>query len=151
MQLVIHILSGIAGIEMNLDGSVGGLHRHLFLDDHTVLNVLAAGVDLLTIDEAVQLGILGNAPDISRQQHMGNAKVLQTFPPLLTDVTIHMGDLKGLLKEVGADISLPLEIGGDLRHGCQGANPAAILPVTPGGMVLAVTGNLHLPDDDGAP
>ena len=104
------------------------------------LNVLTTGVDFLTVDEAVQLGVFGNAPDIGCQQHMGDAEVRQAFPALLTDVAVDIGDLEGLFKEVGADVSLPLEIGSDLCHGCQGADLAAVFPVAPGGMVLAVGG-----------
>ena len=124
---------------MHLDGGVRGFDGHFLFHDHAVLNVLAAGVDLLTGDKTVELGILAQTPDIGGQQHMGQTKVGQTFFALLTNVTLHMGDLKGLVKQIGAGIALYLEVGGDLGHGSQGTDTTAVYPVAPGGMIF-ITG-----------
>ena len=123
---------------MDLDGGVGGVDIHFLFDDHAVLNVFAARVDLLTGDEPVQLGILGHAPDIGSQKHMGDAEIGQALLALLADVTVDVGDLKGLLEEVGGDVPLPLEVGGNLRHGGQGADAPAVGAVAPGGVILAI-------------
>ena len=69
---------------------------------------------------------------------MGDAEIGEAFLPLLTDVAVDIGDLEGLLKEVGGDIPLPLEVGGDLRHGGQGADAPSVGAIAPGGVILAV-------------
>ena len=138
VELVVDVGDGVVGVQMDLDGGVGGVHAHLLLDDHAVLNVFTTGIDLLAGDEAVDLGILGDAPDVGGQQDVGDAEVLQTFPALLADVAVHMGDLKSLRKQVGAGVALHLEIGGDGRHGRQGADLAAVDAVAPGAVVLAI-------------
>ena len=126
---------------MHLDGGVRRIHGHFLLNDHAVLNVFTTGIDLLAGDEAVQLGILGNTPDIGGQQHMGDAEVGQTFPALLTDIALNIRNFKGILKQIGAGVALNLEVGSDLCHGCKGADFSAIDAVTPCGMVGAVCVN----------
>ena len=138
IQLLVNILHGIMGIQMDLDGGIGGGDLHFLLDDHAVLDILAPGVDLLTGNKPVQLGIFGHTADIGCQQNMGDAKIAEAFPALLADVAVHLADLEGFFKEIGADVPLPLEVGCDLGHGVQRADPAAVDAVTPGGMVLSV-------------
>ena len=137
VELVIDIYSSVIGGQMHLDGGVGTVNGHFFLDDHAVLDIVTAGVYLLAVDKAVQLGILGYTANIGCQQNMGNAEVGQTLTALLTDIAVNIGDLEGFLEQVGADISLPLEVGGDLRHGRKGADFSAVNSVAPCGVILS--------------
>lgn len=122
---------------MYFDGGVGGVYGHLFLDNHTVLNIIATGVYLLTADETVELGIFCNTPDIGGKQNVGDAEISETFPTFLANIAVNVGNFNGFFKEIGADVSFPLEIHRNLCHRGERTDAAAIDTVTPSGMVFA--------------
>ena len=136
VHFVINIGSGVVGAQMDLDHGFGRIRGHFLLDGHTELQIVAAGVDLLSADEAVDLGVFAGSPAVASQQHMGQAKVCQTFPALLTDVALHIGDLKGLREQIVGIIALGHNVGRYLIHGRLCTDAAAIRAVAPGGMIL---------------
>ena len=67
---------------------------------------------------------------------MGQAETGKTFPALLTDIAVDVGDLKGFFKAVGGVVAFYHDVGRNLAHGRQSTQTAAIAAVAPGTVVF---------------
>ena len=82
---------------------------------------------------------------------MHDAEARQPLPALLADVAVHIGDLKGLLKEVGGAVAVDHNVGGHLVGRGQGADAPPVYPVTPGGVVFSRRVDADGEDQHGCP
>ena len=124
------------GIQVHLDDGVRGVGGHFLFDGHAILNVVAMRIDLLPREEPVQAGIAAHAPAVGRQQNMGDAEAGQTLPAFAADVAVNVSDLQRIFKEIGRGVPGDHDVGGNLRHGGQGAQTASVGAVAPCGVVL---------------
>ena len=136
VHLIIDVCSGIIGREVDLNNRLGGVRGHFFFDSHAELQVVATGVNLLTADKAVDLGVFAGGTAVAGKQNVGQTEARQSFPTLLTNVTLHIGDLEGLGEQIVGIVTVGHDVGGYLIHRGLGADAAAIRTVTPGGVVL---------------
>ena len=67
---------------------------------------------------------------------MGDAEAGQTLPALAADVAVNVSDLQRIFKEIGRAVPGDHDVGGNLRHGGQGAQTASVGAVAPCGVVL---------------
>ena len=114
----------------------GGIHRGL--DDHAELDIVVARIDLLPGQEAVERRIFRHALDIGSQKYVRHAEIRIALLALFADVALHGGDFNGLADKIGRPAARRHDIIGYDRHRIERAQPAAVGPVTPGGVVRAV-------------
>ena len=144
----IHLFGGVRGGQMYLDDRLRGVGGHVLFHGHAKLQIRAMGVDFLTGDEPVHLGVLGNAVAVGRQQHMDQSEAYKTLFPLLADVPLHIGDFKGGFKLVVRLVPIHHDVRNNLVQRRLGADAPSVGAVTPGGMPLPHRMGLGCKDDE---
>ena len=76
VQLLIDLLRRVRRLEVELDGRLLAVRAHVLLDGHGELDIVIALIDALAGEEAVHAGVLCDAADIGRKQHMRQAEGL---------------------------------------------------------------------------
>ena len=138
VELFIDIVDGVGRLQMKLRDRLrrGGVHRGL--DDHAELDIVVARIDLLPGQEAVERRIFRHALDIGSQKYVRHAEIRKALLALFADIALHRADVNGLADEIGRSDARRHDIIGYDRHRVERAQPAAVGPVTPGGVVRAV-------------
>ena len=96
VELIIHLVNGIGGLEMDLDTGIVGLQRHIALDHHDYRDISVTGKRLLAADKAVNTGALGDGTDIGGQKNVQESEIGISFLDLLATILINMRNVKAV-------------------------------------------------------
>ena len=133
-----HALRRILGTERPLCSRASGIpanpallavRAHVLLDGHGELDVDIALVDALAGEEAVHAGVLCDAADIGRKQHMRQTEGLHAFRALLADVALDLRNFERCLDGVAGIVARGHDVARDDVHRAERADETAVLAV----------------------
>ena len=151
VQLLIDLLRRVRRRKVELDGRLLAVRAHVLLDGHGELDIVIALIDALAGEEAVHAGVLCDAADIGRKQHMRQAEGLHALRALLADVALDLRNFERCLDGVAGIVACGHDVARDDVHRAERTDETAVLAVAPRRVVSPVRERPHREHgDDGA-
>mgnify|MGYP006994751045 CR=1 FL=1 len=135
VQLLIDLLRRVRRLEVELDGRLLAVRAHVLLDGTGELANVIALIDALAGEEAVHAGVLCDAADIGRKQHMRQTEGLHAFRALLADVALDLRNFERCLDGVAGIVARGHDIWDELGERGKGTEKPAFLPVAEAALV----------------
>ena len=143
VHFLIDVGQGVRRGEDDLDHGVGRVEGHFLLDGQRDFHVFT-GPDLLSADEAVERGLLGDGADVGRQHDVQEAEALVALGDHLLAEGVGFGDVQLVGKVVHGVGAVLHDEGHHLGHGLGGADAAAVLAIPPSLLAGSGTGQAGL-------
>ena len=134
VELAVNIKDGVGGLEVDLDGGLGGINGQAALDSHDNSDIIGS-VDTATGHKAVQTGQHGYAADMYGDEKMQQTNALVALNAQFTQALIQSAYLKALLIVVTGIVAGGHDIGNETVERGEGTDQATVLSVAKAALI----------------